>query len=462
MRAFARHDKEAKLLQNMGEIRAMVGVDMLGGATGAERQMLRRVIFASVLGNGLEWFDFMSYGYFASIIAKVFFPAHSSLSLLLTYATFAVGFVVRPIGGIVLGAYADKFGRRRSLALLIAMMAFGTLTIGVTPSYTTIGIAAPIIVVIGRVVQGFSIGGEFANATALLVEYAPKNRRMTFGSFQLSSQGVGQVLATTIGLAVITTLPAATVHAWAWRLPFLIGALVGPFGFYIRYRLVESPEYQELRTHVGTVAQAPLRNVLRGHAMQLLCGIGIVIIGTALTYIWATYLPVYVVRQLHLPLWQGLMGVLAGSVIGIAACVLGGRLGDRFGPYRMFFIFTVISALLSYPLFLYVLAAPSLARLIEVQLLALTVLALLHGSTPGMLAGLFPVEVRTTGMAITYNLSVTVFGGFAPLTVSWLIAETGNKTMPAFYLMTAAALSLLMVGSTIATVQRRARIAILV
>ena len=448
-------------MKNMGGVRAMAGLDVLGGATGAERQMLRRVIFASVLGNGLEWFDFISYGYFASIISKVFFPSGGDLGLLLTYATFAVGFVVRPIGGIVLGAYADKYGRKKSLALLIAMMAVGTLILGVTPSYASIGILAPVIVVIGRVVQGISIGGEYANATALLVEYAPQHRKMTFGSFQMSAQGVGQVLASIIGLAVITMLPAATVHAWAWRLPFLIGALVGPFGFYIRYRLVESPEYQELRTHVGTVAQAPVRNVLRGYTMQMLCGTGIVVIGSALTYIWGTYLPVYVVRQLHLPLWQGLMGVLAGSVIGIVACVLGGWLGDRFGPYRMFFTFTVIAALLSYPLFFYVLAEPSFTRLLEVQLLALTVLALMHGSTPGMLAGLFPVEVRTTGMAITYNISVTVFGGFAPLTVTWLIAETSNKTMPAFYLVTAAALSLLMVGGTLPAVRRRARIAVL-
>jgi MFS transporter, MHS family, proline/betaine transporter len=157
----------------------------------AESRMRRRVVLASILGNGLEWFDFVSYGYFASIIAKVFFPAGSDLSLMLTYASFAVGFVVRPIGGIVLGAYADRYGRQRALALLIGMMAFGTLTLGLTPAFATIGIAAPIIIVLGRVVQGISIGGEFASATALLVEFAPANRRMMFGSFQMSSQALG-------------------------------------------------------------------------------------------------------------------------------------------------------------------------------------------------------------------------------------------------------------------------------
>jgi MHS family proline/betaine transporter-like MFS transporter len=327
-----------------------------------ENRMRRRVVLASILGNGLEWFDFVSYGYFASIIAKVFFPADSNLSLMLTYATFAVGFVVRPIGGIVLGAYADRYGRRRALSLLIVMMAFGTLTLGLTPSFATIGIAAPIIVVLGRVVQGISIGGEFASATALLVEHAPWNRKMTFGSFQMSSQALGRVLATSIGLFVLLTFTPSSVQDGAWRIPFLIGSLIGPFGFYVRYRLGESPEYQKLKESAPHVARAPVREVLQRHWLQLICAIGLIIVGTSLTYIWNTYLPTYVVEQLHLPLWQGLLGVAVTSAIGIGTCVLGGWLADKYGPYRMFFLFTAISALISYPFFAYVLAAPGFGR----------------------------------------------------------------------------------------------------
>ena len=422
-----------------------------------ESRMRRRVVLASVLGNGLEWFDFVSYGYFASIIAKVFFPADSNLSLMLTYATFAVGFVVRPIGGILLGAYADRYGRRRALSLLIVMMAFGTLTLGLTPSFATIGIAAPLIVVLGRVVQGISIGGEFASATALLVEHAPPNRKMTFGSFQMSSQALGRVLATSIGLFVLLTFTPATVQDGAWRIPFLIGSLIGPFGFYVRYRLSESPEYQQLKQSAPQVARAPVREVLQRHWLQLICGIGLVIIGTSLTYIWNTYLPTYVVEQLHLPLWQGLLGVAVTSAIGIGACVLGGWLADQYGPYRMFFFFTVISALISYPFFAYVLAAPGFGRLFLAQFVVLTVFGLLQGSGPGMLAGLFPVEVRSTGMAIAYNVGVTVFGGFAPLTVTWLIAATGSKLVPAYYIVAAAVLSIVVVGSTLSGVQRASR-----
>jgi MFS family permease len=422
----------------------------------AENRMRRRVVLASILGNGLEWFDFVSYGYFASIIAKVFFPGGGDLALMLTYATFAVGFVVRPIGGIVLGAYADRYGRRSALSLLIVMMAFGTLTLGLTPSFATIGIAAPIIVVLGRVVQGISIGGEFASATALLVEHAPAHRKMTFGAFQMSSQALGRVLATSVGLGVLLTFPPATIQDGAWRIPFLIGSLIGPFGFYVRYRMAESPEFQKLMEHKKDVARAPVREVLQRHWLPLICAIGLTIVGTSLTYIWNTYLPTYVVEQLHLPLWQGLLGVAVTSAIGIGTCVLGGWLADVYGPYRMFFLFTAISALISYPFFAYVLAAPGFGRLFLAQLVVLTVFGLLQGSGPGLLAGLFPVEVRSTGMAISYNFGVTVFGGFAPLTVTWLIATTGNKLMPAFYIIAAAILSFVVVGSTFRGVLRRA------
>src|SRR4051794_12134080 len=300
---------------------------------------MRRVVLASVLGNGLEWCDFVSYGYFASIIANVFFPAESNLSLMLTYATFAVGFVVRPIGGILLGAYADRRGRRAALSLLIIMMAFGTLTLGLTPSYATIGIAAPIIIVLGRVVQGISIGGEFAGATALLVEHAPAHLKMTFGSFQMSSQALGRVLATGIGLSVLLTFPPATVQDGAWRIPFLLGSLIGPFGFYVRYRMSESPEYQNLKKHAPHVRRAPVRDVLQHHLAPLICAVGLIIVGTSLTYIWNTYLPTFVVQQLHLPLWQGLLGVAVTSAVGMFTCVLGGWLADKYGPYRVFFLF---------------------------------------------------------------------------------------------------------------------------
>ncbi len=417
--------------------------------------MLARMIVASVIGNGLEWFDFVSYGYFATLIAQAFFPASGGLSIVLTFATFAIGFVVRPLGGIFIGAYADRHGRRRALALLIVMMACGTLTLGLTPSYASIGLAAPAIVILGRVVQGISIGGEFASATALLVEYAPARRRMLFGSFQMSAQAVGRVFAAAIGLLVLTFFSQAQVHGWAWRLPFLLGALIGPFGYYVRYRLSESPEYQELRAAVPQRRRSPVVQVLRDHLMPLVCGVGVIVIGTATTYVWNNYLPVYVVRQLHLPLWQDLAGVFITSGLDIFVCMLGGWLADRIGPYKLFFALTLITAAVSHPLFAYVIAAPSFARLLEVQLVALTLLGLLTGPAPGMLAALFPVQVRSTGMAMAYNLAVTVFGGFAPLTITWMIHASHSNIAPAYYLICASILSIVVVGGSIAGIRRR-------
>ncbi len=417
---------------------------------------LRRVVLASVIGNGLEWFDFVSYAYFAGIIAKVFFPARPFVSLMLTFSAFAVGFVVRPIGGIALGIYADRHGRRRALILLIVMMAIGTLTIGATPSFASIGFAAPVIVVIGRIIQGISIGGEFASATTILVEHVPAHRRMLFGSFQMSAQALGRVFAAGFGLLLTTLAPPAALHAWAWRLPFLIGALVGPFGFYLRYRMSESPEFERLRRNSRDIARAPARLVVSRHGSAILCAIGIIIVTTALTYIWNNYLPVYVVKQLHLPLWQDLFGVLITSAIDIPICALGGWLADRLGAYRVFFALSALSGLLAYPLFAFVLAAPGWARLFEAQLIALTLMGLLAGPGPGMLADLFPTSIRSTGMAISYNVAVTLFGGFAPLAMTWMIHLTHNNLVPAFYLAGAALLSIIMVGLTIGVARRPA------
>ena len=415
------------------------------------QRMLRRVILGSVIGNGLEWFDFVSYGYFASMISDTFFPG--SYHLVLTWATFAIGFVVRPVGGILLGAYADRYGRTNSLALLIVMMAFGTLTLGLTPSYATIGLLAPFIVVIGRIVQGISIGGEYGNATALLVECAPSGRKLLYGSFQMSSQALGRVIAAGCALFVITALPQGAAADGAWRIPFIIGALVGPFGFWVRYRMTESPEYKALQARTS-VTTAPVRDVLASYWPSVVCAMGLTVIGTSLTYVWNTYLPVYVVHQLHLPLWQDLLGVMVTSGIDIVICAVGGMLADRFGGYRTFFLFTAISVSISYPLLAFVVANPGFARLMIAQLLVLTVMGLLQGTGPGLQASLFPAAVRSTGMALSYNLSVTIFGGFSPLTLSWLIRMTGNNLMPAYYIIGAGILSMAVVAGTMGRVRR--------
>lgn len=409
---------------------------------------LRRAVIASVIGNGLEWFDFLIYGFFAAVIADVFFPARNpELSLILTFATFGVGFVVRPFGGILIGIYADHAGRQKALSMLIAVMAIGTVMLGITPSYAAIGIPAPILVVAARVLQGLSVGGEFASSTALLVEYAPAGRRHYFGAFQMVAQSFAVALAAGMAFLLTTLLSPPALNAWGWRVPFLLGGLVGPAGFYIRRRVADAPEFLEARRQAKARAErAPLALVLAEYRGPLLCAIGTIVCGTAATYLWNSYLPVYVVRTLHLPLAAPLAGIAVCGVINMVVNPAAGALADRIGPYRVFFPAVIAAALLTYPLFAFVLAHPSRLNLFFVQVIATLILGCIAGPIPGLLGSFFPPRVRSTGLSISYNLSVTLFGGLAPLTVTWLSGLTASRFVPAFYLVASALLSLILVA----------------
>ena len=353
---------------------------------------LRRAVIASVIGNGLEWFDFLIYGFFAAVIAEVFFPARDpELSLILTFATFGVGFVVRPLGGVLIGIYADHAGRQKALSMLIAVMAVGTVMLGITPSYAAIGLAAPILVVAARVLQGLSVGGEFASSTALLVEYAPPGRRHYFGAFQMVAQSFAVALAAGMGFVLTTCLSPQALAAWGWRVPFLLGGLVGPVGFYIRRRVADAPEFLEARRQAKARAErAPLALVLADYRGPLLCAIGTIVCGTAATYLWNSYLPVYVVRTLHLPLAAPLAGIAVCGLINMVVNPAAGALADRIGPYRVFFPAVIASGLLTYPLFAFVVAHPSRLNLFCVQLAATLLLGLTAGPIPGLLGSFFP------------------------------------------------------------------------
>ena len=409
---------------------------------------LRRAVIASVIGNGLEWFDFLVYGFFAAVIADVFFPARDpELSLILTFATFGIGFVVRPFGGVLIGIYADYAGRQRALSMLILLMAIGTVILGLVPGYATIGIWAPILVIGARVLQGLSVGGEFASSTALLVEYAPAGRRHYFGAFQMVSQSFAVALASGTGFILTSYLSPQALNAWGWRVPFLLGGLVGPVGFYIRRKVADAPGFLAARKEAaGRPAPAPLVEVLTNHLGPVLCAIGTIVCGTAATYLWNSYLPVYVVRTLHLPLAAPLAGVAVCGLINMVVNPAAGALADRIGPYRVFFPAVIAAGLLTYPLFAFVLAYPSRLNLFCVQLIATIILGAIAGPIPGLLGSFFPARVRSTGLSLSYNLSVTLFGGLAPLTVTWLTALTGSRLTPAFYLVASAALSLILVA----------------
>jgi len=421
-------------------------------AAGSDRpqlspSMVRRAIFASVLGNGLEWFDFLIYGYFSKIIAQVFFPTGSGfVSLMLTLATFAIGFVVRPLGGILLGIYADRVGRSRALSLLIMSMAASTLLMGLTPGFARIGYLAPALVILARVLQGLSVGGQFATASAMLVEYARPGRKMFYGSFNMSAQSFALLLSSGTGYLLTTQLSHASLVAWGWRLPFLCGALAGPIGFYIRHRVADSPEFVELRERAGKPPRVSLREFCRTNGRAAFCAMGVIAVGAATNYVWHSYLAVYVERQLHLPLAVALRGAFFCGVLNLFLFPLSGRLADKYGAYRLFYPVTIAWMLCAYPLFVYVVSAPSAERLFIAQVVSTVFLAAMSGAHPGMLATLFPVQSRSSGVALSYNIAVTLFGGMAPFTITGLTRLTGSSLTPAFYLIFAGFVSLALVG----------------
>jgi MHS family proline/betaine transporter-like MFS transporter len=416
-----------------------------------ESRQARRALVASVIGNGFEWFDFMAYVYFSKIIAAVFFSVGSSVvSMSLALATFALGFLVRPVGGVLLGIYADRVGRTRTLSLVMLMMCAGTLLLGLAPGYATLGVAAPLMVLLARLIQGLAIGGQFSLSSVVVVETAPPGKKMFYGSFNMSSQALAMLLSSGCSYLLINNLSTSSLATWGWRVPFLIGALVGPLGFYIRHNIAESPEFEALRKQVRTGATRAfrLRDFVREQGDAALCAMGVMIIGTASNYLWNAYLPVYVEHQLHLPLKSALLGTFIGGVINFLLFPVSGKLADKFGAYRLFYPLVISWLLCTFPLFWFIVSAPSLTRLFIAQIIASIFQVAIAGPHPGMLATIFPAKARSTGVALSYNLAVTLFGGLAPLTVATLTEVTGSQYVPAFYVVFAALVSLALVAFT--------------
>ncbi|RAR58424.1 MHS family proline/betaine transporter-like MFS transporter [Paraburkholderia unamae] len=401
----------------------------------------RRAIIATVLGNGLEWFDFTVYSFFAVIIAKLFFPTGNELtSVLLTVATFGVGFVMRPVGGIVLGVYADKVGRKAALSLTILLMAFGTALIGLAPTYEQAGIAAPLLIVVARLIQGFSAGGEMGGATAFLTEYAPPGKRAYYSSWIQSSIGFAVLLGAATGTFVTSSLDAASLHSWGWRLPFLIGILVGPVGYFIRSHMDETPAFSAVEAQAKD--NSPLKEVFARFPRETFASFSMVILWTVCTYVLLFYMPTYSVRTLHLPQSTGFAAGMVGGFMIMCGSPVIGKLADVWGR-RVFLSGAAFAILvLAWPMFAWINRAPGFASLIVFQAVFGVLIAAYTGPILAAFAELFPTKVLSTGLSVAYNFAVTIFGGFAPFLITWLIARTGSNMAPALYVIVAAAISL--------------------
>ncbi|WP_240158178.1 MFS transporter, partial [Burkholderia sp. Tr-860] len=327
----------------------------------------RSAVIAAVIGNALEWYDFTVFSFMVVVIAELFFPSSSEYgSLLLTTATFGVAFFMRPIGGIVLGLYADRAGRKAALSLVILLMTVGIFVIAAAPTYAAIGIGAPLLIVFGRLLQGFSAGGEFGSATAMLIEAAPRGRRGFYGSWQMSSQSAALLVGALVGTLVTHGLSSEALHAWGWRVPFLLGLLIGPIGYYLRRHLADSEVFLASKASARRVT---LGEVFAQHGREVLCGLGSVIALTVTIYVLISYLPTFAVKQLKLPYAESFYAVIVGGLLLTVLTPLAGAWSDRIGRKTLSLWSLVATLVLIYPLFLWLDAAPSVGRLVLVLIL---------------------------------------------------------------------------------------------
>jgi MHS family proline/betaine transporter-like MFS transporter len=401
-------------------------------STASARPGLPSVIVAATIGNVLEWFDFLVYGFFAVTIAEVFFPASNpTVSLLITFGTFGLAYLVRPLGAIIVGTYSDRAGRKAGLTLSIGLMLIGTTVMVVTPGYATIGLAAPIIITVARLLQGFSVGGEFGSAVTFLVEHAGERRGYS-ASWQWATIGMTSIIASLFGLVLTSQLSHQQLVDWGWRVPYVFGLLVGPAGLYIRSRMAETPEF----LNAEKPQCMPISELLRRQPVSVLLALGAAVISNS-SYYLLLYIPTYGVKTLHLPAYTTFVATPSSrSLLGTI----------RTGPKprtRLMLITAWLFLLAAYPSFWLMVAFPSLATAIFAVGLLNLIKAGYSGVLPSVLSEQFPVETRAVGVAFSFSVSVTIFGGFAPFTATWLIAQTGDPLSPAYYLMATALLSII-------------------
>jgi len=403
----------------------------------------RQTIVATTIGNGLEFFDFTVYGFLALVIGKLFFPTFSGYGqLLLTVATFGVGFIMRPLGGIVIGAYADRAGRKKAMTLTIFLMALGCAVIAFTPTYASIGVAAPVLIVLARLIQGFSAGGEVGASTTLLVEHATPRNRGYMASWQFASQGLGVMLGAVVVGALTFTLSPENMQSWGWRVPFVLGMLIAPVGMYIRRHLEESLQIAP-ESATAPRRESSLKIVCSQHGKTVLAAILALVGGTTAAYVVTFYMPTYAVRELGLTPSVALFGAALTGLISFAFAPFVGLLSDRVGRKPLILWSRVFLVVLIYPGFLWLNASPTPAVLFIV--LGVLSLGLVGQTAPSitMLPEMFPKAVRASGMSLVYSVGVALFGGFAPFISTWLLNATGSKLAPAWYLVIMTLVSLL-------------------
>jgi MHS family proline/betaine transporter-like MFS transporter len=408
-------------------------------------------IASAVIGNAMEWYDFSIYAYMTPIISTLFFPvdpkdpATQINALLATTAVFGVGFFMRPVGGVVLGVVGDRYGRRAGMVLGMALMALATLILTFAPTYRQVGIAAPVIVVISRLLQGFSVGGQFGTSTSLLIELAPPGRSGLYGSWQMTGQIASVVVGTAFGVLLTQLYTPAELAAGLWRIPFAFGLIVIPVIWYIRRYLEESQVFVSMQQARATAPRESIAKGLAGHGRHLLTSIGMIAASAVSFYAIYGYTVTYAKEMLHLPVAQAFLAELLAASLMLLVVPMGGVLCDRFSYARkqMLVGFLGVYLILMYPAYSWLAADPTIPKLLIVQVAISVVSGLFLGVYCTTMSELFPARIRSTGLSIANNVSVLIFGGFAQFFLTWIFKLTGSQIAPVLYVMFGIAMGLI-------------------
>ena len=396
-------------------------------------------IVAICFGNLLEFYDLTVFGFFTPIIGKLFFPSgDETVQILYAVGVFGVGYVMRPVGGVVIGRYADKYGRKAGMTLCFALMALGTAIIGFCPTVAQVGIWAPVMLVAAKLIQGFSAGGEVGSAGAMLAEYSDNNTRGFYTSWLLAGQSAAVVLGAGTGVILSSSLSTESLESWGWRIPFLLGILIGPLGIYVRKRLAETSPHESGEKHaVG------LRELFGSHGGLILRGVVLVIAGTVCNYVVQLYIATYAMRTLHLPTSTALVAAFTGGVVGLISAPLCGLLSDRFGRRATIFWGRVGCIVAVVPLFQWLIGSPSIAVLMTLMLVMVPLIWLHSVSVITVIAEMFSKPLRATGVGVIYSVGVSIFGGLTQPLAVWLAKSMNTPLVPAYMVIAACAISTL-------------------
>ena len=408
------------------------------------KKSYRKIVLAGMIGNGLEWYDYALYGHFAAIISKLYFPNENPyMSLIVTFGVFAAGFIMRPIGALIFGYIGDKHGRKASLALSILLMAIPTSFIGLLPTYEQIGIFAPILLTVIRLMQGMALGGEFSGSITFLVEHAPQGKKGLAGSYSVMSLVMGILLGSAVATFFANVLDKEDFETWGWRVPFIIGFFIGMIGLYIRSFLDESPDYEHAKEY-NQLSEKPVRELLTKHFGKIVLATGLYMAVTIPFYMLTVFMNTFMTKIVGFEMSDSLIINTISMFALLALIPLSAILSDKFGRKPVLLISVIVILLAAYPIF-WLICQGSFSLALIGQVFFAAILAFYIAPIPTVLVEIFPTKVRYTGMAIACNLCAAIFGGTTPIIATWLIETTGTNLILSVYIAAAALISLVSV-----------------